>query len=1091
MSRLISKVFPVVVILIVLMSSSAALMKAEKEEPLYVAIIWHQHQPFYEDFEGKSFMPWVRLHAAKDYFKMAWLSELCPEVHTTIDLTGSLLIQLQDLMSGRAIDQRYVISEKLAKGEPLTMDEKWLMLQVPGGFFDINWNNIVYKYDRYLELKEKRDQAFKLYGALPGKAKIENITNYFTAQDFLDLAVMFNLYWMNPLVVQKMYPDLWSIWDKGKYRSEDPNYKPFTRDDLAKILNAHIDQVFKTIDEHKKLQEMGIIEVITTPYTHPLSPLLVDFGWEDDLRIQVRKGIEIYEKLFGTKPYGMWPPEEALNEKVLEVFSDYNITWTITDPRVAAYADPTFLQGGKPNYYKITTPYYVDFGNGKRIYVFFRDWVLSDKVGFQYSGWSADSAVNDFVNTILSVKDQVGGGKILVIALDGENAWEHYPNDATDFLTKLYEKLSDLQSKGLIKTVTIREYLEKYGGKDKAIEFPSSEVSVLDLSGKDIYSISGYENLPRKTLVQKFPEGSWAGGDLSTWIGELQENRGWMYLKWTRDVLYNYVISKGWSWTDVKSWDEGAKRALEALLRAEGSDWFWWYGSDQNSGNDKGFDQLFKYYLRSVFKSIGLKPPEYTLTEFFPDGSPYGFAYPLREDSGPVSPKINGVIDDVEWHNATEYLCEGVISEMLLGTDESAVYVGIKFSKDVEEYGIVIDISKKMPEKTNLLDYYSLSPGFAVEYSIVDGNVYKASTLGSPGNYGSYNESWEKVGSIEVSKTSTGFEAKIPYDIIGVSGKTEIYVRVSVKVNDTFYLAPAEYPAKTFSRTAVSLKPVFVYDDPEGDDKGPGTYTYPKNDVFVDGAFDILRFEVYDLGESIEFVFKFKELGDNPWNGPNGLSLQIIEVYIDMKEGEGATWASEGSNVEIAEQDAWEIAIRVAGWDYGNVIWLQDKTKVEKALTIYADDNANEVYVIMPKTIKLPNGSVIKIDGPKDTWEYVVLIGSQDGYGVDYWRPVRIEAEEWAVGGADPQAIIAGVVPRVMDMLSPPWTTQEEMLTSYNVTTGEKAKVYGVGLHAEPPLTPSPSPTPAGGLSTGAIVGIVIAVIVIIGVGAYFAMRRR
>ncbi len=1075
---------------IFILSTATAIAYAEDSEPLYVAIIWHQHQPFYEDLEGNSFMPWVRLHAAKDYFKMAWLSELYPEVHTTIDLTGSLLIQLQDLMNGKALDQRYIISLKIANNQELTMDEKWKILQVPGGFFDINWNNIVYKYDRFLELKNKRDQAFNLYGSLPGEAKIENITNYFTEQDYIDLAAMFNLYWMNPLVVEKIYPDLWQIWDKGKHKSTDPDYVPFTREDLRKILNAHLDQVNRTIEIHRELQEEGIIEVITTPYTHPLSPLIVDFGWEDDLRLHVEKGIEIYEELFGTTPYGMWPPEEALNEKVLEIFAEYGITWTVTDPRVAAYADSSFVQGSSVNYEKITKPYYVELDDSKKIYVFFRDWVLSDKVGFQYSGWDPENAVEDFINTILSVKDQVGGGRILVIALDGENAWEHYPNDATEFLTKLYQRLSELQSQGLIKTVTIREYLENYGGLEKAEPFPVAEVPVLDLKDRDISTITDYSDLPMKYVLQKFPEGSWAGGDLGVWIGEKQENVAWMYLKWTRQILVQYVESHGWSWSNPSEWDDAAKIALESLLRAEGSDWFWWYGSDQDSGNDKGFDALFKTYLRSIYESLGLSPATYTLTEFFPDGSPYGFAQPLRSNQGPITPTIDGNIEDVEWSNATAYLGEDPIDTMYLGTDIENVYVSVKFSQEVSNYTVIIDISEKNPEKTNLLNFIGISSGFAVHYSIVDDKIYEASTSIPLSNYEEYTESWLEIGSITLSKTNYGFEAKIPYNLIGISGKTEVYVRVTIKYEDIISMVP-EYPAKTYTRAESAAEPVFAYDDPEGDDYGPGTYTYPTDNVFVPGAYDLLRFEVYDQGDSIEFVFKFKELGDNPWNGPNGFSLQIIEVYVDTIEGEGATWASVGSNVEIANVDAWEFALRIAGWDYGNEIWLPDETKVQKVLTIFADDNEDTVHVIMPKIIDLGNGTTINIGSSSSDWEYVVIVGSQDGYGIDYWRPVAVEAEQWKCGGADPNALVAGVAPRIMDMLVPPNMTQEELLKSYNTETGEKVKVYGVG---ESVSQPTPTETPGGealGYNTGIIIGIAVAIILIIAVVSIKTMRKK
>ena len=1007
-------------------------------EPLYLAIIWHQHQPFYEDLDGNALMPWLRLHAAKDYFKMAWLSKLYPDIHVTIDLTGSLLIQLHDFINDSCRDKQYIISLKIASGQELSIEDKWAMLQIPGGFFDINWNTIVNKHPRYKELLDKRNKAFDLYGGFDPSERIKRITSYFSEQDYIDLAVMFNLYWMNPLVIEKIYPDLMELWYRGDYKSTDLRYTPFTRDDLRKVLDAHIDQAIKALEIHKVLQENGTIEVITTPYTHPLSPLIVDFGWKEDLEIHMMKAIEMYERLFGMKPIGLWPPEQAINEESLQIFVKYNISWTVTDPRVAAFADPSFISGGSPNYYKITRPYYVDF-NGKRIYIFFRDWVLSDKVSFTYSGWNSEDAVNDFINTILYVKDMVGGGRILVVALDGENAWDSYPNDATDFLTKLYERLSQLQRQGIIKTVTLSEYLFKYNGIEYAIEYPELTVNVLDLKDKDLSNYRDYNELPRKRILQKFPEGSWAGGSLDLWIGELQENMAWMFLKWTRKSLYNYVVSHGWSWTSPWTWDDDARKALEYLLRAEGSDWYWGYGADMGGGYDYIGDMLVKFYLRTVYESIGQDPPPYLCTDYYPDGQPYWLALAYREESGIISPVIDGFIDDNEWNNSSLYLSISTIPELYIGSDYGNIYIGIKINYS-EYYHLVVDIGFEWGITSNYLDYYGHSVGFMVSYSIINNAIYRA--MG--------NESWEEIiNSINRSYRNNVVEYAIPYDLLSIPGdySSKIYIRILL-VNgrgELIGIAPYDYPAYTVRRIGISGKLVFSYNDPIGDDHGPGNYTYPLNPVFIEGVFDLWSYRVYDQGDSIRFIFKFRELGGNPWNAPYSFSLQIIEVYIDALEDHGATWASRGSNIAIAKEDAWEYALRMAGWSYGNKLWLPDGTIISNIMEFYVDEANNEIHAILPKSIVLPNGSTLIINGPTSDWEYIVIIGSQDGFGIDYWRPMAVKAQEWKCGGADPSALSAGVEPRVMDMLSPLWTTQEEMLSSYDPITRSKAIVYGVG----------------------------------------------
>ena len=60
-----------------------------------VALLWHMHQPLYRDpLDGTYVLPWVRLHALKDYWGMVAILEETPEVRVTFNLVPSLLDQL-------------------------------------------------------------------------------------------------------------------------------------------------------------------------------------------------------------------------------------------------------------------------------------------------------------------------------------------------------------------------------------------------------------------------------------------------------------------------------------------------------------------------------------------------------------------------------------------------------------------------------------------------------------------------------------------------------------------------------------------------------------------------------------------------------------------------------------------------------------------------------------------------------------------------------------------------------------------------------------------------------------------------------------
>src|ERR1700752_4301397 len=80
-----------------------------------VAILWHMHQPFYEDLvTHEHILPWVRLHALKDYYGMVALLREFPTVKVTFNLVPSLLVQLEAFAGNRAHDRTLTLNLKAA-----------------------------------------------------------------------------------------------------------------------------------------------------------------------------------------------------------------------------------------------------------------------------------------------------------------------------------------------------------------------------------------------------------------------------------------------------------------------------------------------------------------------------------------------------------------------------------------------------------------------------------------------------------------------------------------------------------------------------------------------------------------------------------------------------------------------------------------------------------------------------------------------------------------------------------------------------------------------------------------------------------------
>lgn len=966
------------IVLLVMSFLNLSGCRKETSKPLNVIVVFHNHQPFYKDPTSLTYiLPWVRLHAAKDYYRMPYIVSQYPEVKISFDLSGSLIDQLFDYMNG-AEDTRQILSEK--SPSELSYDEKMEILAIPGGFFDINWDHILKKIPMYEKILNKRQEIFSEYSLLLDK---DAIVKSFSDQEYLNLQTLFNIFWLDIEYVQSN-EKLSKLYDKAI------NEENFTEDDKNIVLEEQKKILNMVFEEYKSLADSGKIEVFTTPYSHPISPIIADFGWNEDLNLQIDMANDVFSKAFGFKPKGVWASECAINDSVLKAFSEKGWNFTISD------ADNLYQLGidTKNSPLSKYVPYYID-----GVTVFFRDKYLSDGISFRYSGKSVEESIKDIEVTLLNLqKENKTGEFVYTIALDGENAWEYYENDGNDFLNGFYKELSELQKQGKIKTITPSEYIRNFG---KGKEVAEHNISTLNLQGEDISKVKSYSELPIRESIGYFGESSWVNPTLDTWIGEPQENTAWLWLSEAREKL---ITSSGIS-------PEDRNLAYEMLMRAEGSDWFWWYGSDQDSGNDPSFDRLFKLYLSGIYKALNIQIPQYLYGNYFPDGTPYKSVEIQFKEGKPVSiPFIKGGIT-----------CEGVYKEgnikFVFKNAPSYVSIGVFNGRTLNTFFS----EQTLPKDFNLLPY-----------------PYEGSSVGIPIDFELTLKNFSKSNcSVTVNTDELD--------------KSNLYMAFA-----TFSygeLIPLSLPLQVRLPVKIEGKLIGEILDEEGDDFGPGTYVYPLNDVFKNagkGLFDIVSMRVYDGNDSYIFEFQMENIGGNPWNGPNGISFQIIETYIDFKDG-GSTSAIEpkGSRIEVDHSHPWDIAFRIAGWSYGNFIMISDGKTYQGELTIRVESSKNTIYALVPKKYMLfSNGYKPYI---------AVISGSQDGYSTGYFRTVSSTASEWMGGGASKEAFDKNISPNVYDIFVGEGQSQKEVLSSFD---SDKEILASVPML---PLTvPKPSPKVTG-----------------------------
>ena len=522
-----------------------------------VALLWHLHQPSYVDAAtGEVLMSWVRLHTVRGYADMAEMARRHPQVKLNFNLTPVLVQQIEQLAEGKVRDRWGELAKKPAN--KLTEADRQELLE---NFFKVNWVTSVDPYPRYRQLLDLR-------GRRAGAAQSPQNAKRFKEGDLRDLQVWFNLGWCG-FAVRKRYPELEALIVKDR---------DFTEEDKLRVLQIHQEMLQGILQEYRELAESGQVELTTTPFYHPILPLLVDtdsakrampgarlpsrMEAPEDALAQLQKAQVLHTRVFGRKARGLWPAEGSVSPEVVPLMVQAGFEYFCTDELVLFRG--LEAQGKKVDHVELFQAWRVEEG-GVTMKALFRERPLSDYIGFTASRTDPKVAADYLKVHLEHITQVMAKDGIVLLALDGENAWESFPDSGEAFLDAFYG--------GLEKTVGLRtQRLGDY--------------------------LDGKEGKPAGRLHS----GSWISANFDIWIGDPEENLGWSWIKRTREFL-KQAEAKGKLTPEVK------EAAWEDIYVAEGSDWFWWYGPDFQTDSDLIFDALFRGRLQSVYRRCGSTPP--------------------------------------------------------------------------------------------------------------------------------------------------------------------------------------------------------------------------------------------------------------------------------------------------------------------------------------------------------------------------------------------------------------------------------------------------------------------------------------------------
>jgi len=688
-----------------------------------VAILWHMHQPCYRNpASGRFDLPWLRLHALKDYFGMVHLLQEFPRLRLTFNLVPSLLAGLEQYLAG-GVD---LFAEAFRKpAADLAPEEVRFLVR---NFFSIHHENHVKPHPRYDALHRKKMEHLS-------RGPDPDWTRIFSTNELRDLQVCFQL----------AYTDEF-------YKEGDPRViellrrnQGYSEADKAVLAAVEDASLRRLVPEYRRFQDNGQAELCTSPFYHPILPLLLDpqagrkanerlapydldFCWEEDAWAQLQSGLSLMERTFGRRPLGVWPPEGGVAEATLRLLARAGIAWTASDEEVLSRSLPRPLERDARMALRDPAALYSPYQlAGTQTKLFFRDHLLSDLIGFYYQKYPAREAAAELFARIKAAAAAGPQGMIVPIILDGENAWEFYPRSGREFLREFYALLCDDNE---VETVTFSQAAQEKGRE-----------------------------------LARLRCGSWINANFDIWIGDRDDQRAWGLLQDARDA---YLAVRG------RLSDAGGAEAEELLRVAQGSDWFWWYGRENYTPDLDVFDALFRANLRRVYELIGQPVPE-ALMAPIPAAFP-GDRLQIEPPRDPLNARIDGEVSDFfEWLDAgrVDVLAYGgamnianpLVKTLFYGFDGDHLFLRIDTKKHARTY---------------------FETGFALHLAVKGSRAWEhdiAFAGGVPG-LASAAGGAVAVGAI--------IEAKVPLQELGTGEGSEIGVKLSWSFNgQPFQSVPA------------------------------------------------------------------------------------------------------------------------------------------------------------------------------------------------------------------------------------------------------------------------------------------------------------
>ena len=620
-----------------------------QSKKLSIAFYWHMHQPVYQlSPTGDFLMPWVRLHAVKDYLDMALWAKKFDKLKLNFNFVPVLINAIINYGENEAHDihSRLTITPQ----DELTNEDKIFILN---NFFDANYQTMILANPEY----------HRLYQIVQSSGTED--TSIFSNQEYADLMALFNLAWIDPSF-KTSNSELKKLVKKGK------NY---TLEDRIAIIQIQRDIIKKIIPTIRKLIEKNKIEITTSPYYHPILPILLDYknikknsspanDLQDlktdlDAKMQTKMALDRIEEVFGKRPRGVWPSEQCVSAKTLEMLSSLGVEWSLSDEGILANSinfefEHDFKGYIKEPYHLLKTYKYKTSTSDLKMV--FRESTIPNLIGFEYQNHNPIATANDLYDRIKVLQSKIlsspDNEHLLTIALDGENCWENYLEDGASFLKTLYTLITEDDS---LETVLLSDYLEKTK-EDK--------------------------------LLPKIASGSWINRNFKLWIDEPVKDIAWTYLKRVRQDFANFVKRE--------PLNPNIELARRELFICEGSDWFWWYGEPNDSGRDNNFDFLFRTHLKNVYRYLDLDTPKY-LDDPLSDIST---SKPSKYPKSLITPNINGknvVDEDDEWNNAGYIeIPDGPVLR------ESKLFDKIRFGNDQNNFYLKFHLNKYIKENLEL-----------------------------------------------------------------------------------------------------------------------------------------------------------------------------------------------------------------------------------------------------------------------------------------------------------------------------------------------------------------------------------------------------